>query len=132
MGVRSRLEREFDYDIVDEFLDHFDVMTEVMEPAIISLENEEVREEKINELFRIFHNIKSASAFLKLDRIHLLSELAEETMERVREKPELVSEELIDWLLLVSDQFRSWYSEISSDGELEDIDPKILLVPNLG
>ncbi len=132
MGVRSRLEREFDYDIVDEFLDHFDVMTEVMEPTIISLENEEVREEKINELFRIFHNIKSASAFLKLDRIHLLSELAEETMERVREKPELVSEELIDWLLLVSDQFRSWYSEISSDGELEDIDPKILLVPNLG
>ncbi len=132
MGVRSRLEREFDYDIVDEFLDHFDVMTEVMEPTIISLENEEVREEKINELFRIFHNIKSASSFLKLDRIHLLSELAEETMERVREKPELVSEELIDWLLLVSDQFRSWYSEISSDGELEDIDPKILLVPNLG
>ncbi len=132
MGIRSRLEREFDYDIVDEFLDHFDVMTEVMEPTIISLENVEVREEKINELFRIFHNIKSATAFLKLDRIHLLSELAEETMERVRERPELVSEELIDWLLLVSDQFRSWYSEISSDGELEDIDPKILLVPNLG
>ncbi|MCF6201552.1 MAG: Hpt domain-containing protein [Hydrogenimonas sp.] len=132
MGIRSRLEREFDYDIVDEFLDHFDVMTEVMEPAIISLEKEDVREDKINELFRIFHNIKSATSFLKLERVHLLAELAEETMERVREEPSLVSEELIDWLLLVSDQFRSWYSEISSDGELEDIDPKILLVPKLG
>ncbi len=132
MGIRNRLEREFDYDIVDEFLDHFDVMTEVMEPTIISLENEELRVEKINELFRIFHNIKSASSFLKIDRLHLLSELAEETMERLRENPDAVSEELIDWLLLVSDQFRSWYTEISSDGELEDIDPKILLVPRIG
>jgi len=132
MGIRNRLERQFDYDIVDEFLDHFDVMTEVMEPTIISLEKEDVREEKINELFRIFHNIKSASSFLKLDRLHLLSELAEETMERLRENPDAVSEELIDWLLLVSDQFRSWYAEISSDGELEDINPKILLVPQIG
>jgi len=132
MGIRNRLERQFDYDIVDEFLDHFDVMTEVMEPTIISLENEELREEKINELFRIFHNIKSASSFLKIDRIHLLSELAEETMERLRENPDAVSEEIIDWLLLVSDQFRSWYTEISSDGELEDINPEILLVPKTG
>ncbi len=132
MGIRNRLERQFDYDIVDEFLDHFDVMTEVMEPTIISLENEELREEKINELFRIFHNIKSASSFLKIDRLHLLSELAEETMERLRENPDAVSEEIIDWLLLVSDQFRSWYTEISSDGELEDINPEILLVPRIG
>ncbi len=132
MGIRNRLERQFDYDIVDEFLDHFDVMTEVMEPTIISLENEELREEKINELFRIFHNIKSASSFLKIDRLHLLSELAEETMERLRENPDAVSEETIDWLLLVSDQFRSWYTEISSDGELEDINPEILLVPRIG
>ena len=132
MGIRNRLERQFDYDIVDEFLDHFEVMTEVMEPTIISLENDEIREEKINELFRIFHNIKSASSFLKIDRLHLLSELAEETMERLRENPDAVSEELIDWLLLVSDQFRSWYSEIASDGELEEINPKILLVPQIG
>ncbi len=132
MGIRNRLERQFDYDIVDEFLDHFDVMTEVMEPTIISLENEGLREEKINELFRIFHNIKSASSFLKIDRLHLLSELAEETMERLRENPDAVNEETIDWLLLVSDQFRSWYTEISSDGELEDINPEILLVPRIG
>ncbi len=132
MGIRNRLERQFDYDIVDEFLDHFDVMTEVMEPTIISLENEGLREEKINELFRIFHNIKSASSFLKIDRLHLLSELAEETMERLRENPDAVNEETIDWLLLVSDQFRSWYTEISSDGELEDINPEILIVPRIG
>ncbi len=132
MGIRKRLERQFDYDIVDEFIDHFDVMTEVMEPAIISLENEELKDDKVNELFRIFHNIKSASSFLKMDRVHLLAELSEETMERLREDPSLVTEELIDWLLLVSDQFRSWYEEISSDGELEDINPKILKIPKIG
>ncbi len=129
MGIRTRLEQQFDYDIVDEFLDHFDVMTEVMEPSIVALENVSVRSDKINELFRIFHNIKSAASFLKLERIHLLAELAEEMMERLRADENAVDEKVIDWLLLVSDQMRAWYLELSEDGELESIDPKILNIP---
>jgi two-component system chemotaxis sensor kinase CheA len=129
MGIRTALEREYDYDIVDEFLDHFDIMTEVMEPSIIALENERMREEKINELFRIFHNIKSAASFLKLERIQLLAELGEEMMERLREDPGKVTAETVDWLLLVSDQMRRWYVELSEDGRLEDTDPKILNMP---
>jgi len=129
MGIRTALEREYDYDIVDEFLDHFDIMTEVMEPSIIALENERMREEKINELFRIFHNIKSAASFLKLERIQLLAELGEEMMERLREDPGKVTAETVDWLLLVSDQMRRWYAELSEDGRLEDTDPKILNMP---
>jgi len=41
MGIRTRFEEEFDYDIVDEFLDHLDIMTEAMEPTIIALENDD-------------------------------------------------------------------------------------------
>jgi two-component system chemotaxis sensor kinase CheA len=130
MGIRTELERQYDYDIVDEFLDHFDIMTEVMEPAIIALENEELREEKIHELFRLFHNIKSAASFLKLERIHLLAELAEEMMERLRSEPEKAKGETVDWLLLVSDQMRRWYLQLSNDEEaLEDTNPKILEMP---
>ncbi|WP_300361841.1 Hpt domain-containing protein [Hydrogenimonas sp.] len=129
MGIRTRLEQQFDYDIVDEFLDHFDIMTEMMEPSIVALENASVRSDKINELFRIFHNIKSAASFLKLERIHLLAELAEEMMERLRADENAVDEKVIDWLLLVSDQMRAWYLELSEDGELESIDPKILNIP---
>ena len=129
MGIRTRLEQEFDYDIVDDFLDHFDVMTEVMEPSIIALEKEPLRNEKINELFRLFHNIKSASSFLKLERVHLLAELAEEVMERLRAGSSAVDSRIIDWLLLVNDQMREWYLQISNNEELEDIDPNILKIP---
>ncbi|WP_300365446.1 Hpt domain-containing protein [Hydrogenimonas sp.] len=129
MGIRTRLEQQFDYDIVDEFLDHFDIMTEVMEPTIIALEKEPLRDEKINELFRLFHNIKSASSFLRLERIQLVAELAEEMMERLRSNSSNVDAEIIDWLLVVSDQLRDWYLQISNDGELEDTSPKILKIP---
>ena len=131
MGVRTRLEEEFDYDIVDEFLDHLDIMTEAMEPTIISLEEEDGRSERVNELFRIFHNIKSASNFLKIERLHLLSELAEDLMESVRQNPNSLSEQIIDWLLLVNDQFRTWYMQLENDEEFEDINPKILNVPEI-
>ncbi|WP_457596703.1 Hpt domain-containing protein [Hydrogenimonas sp.] len=129
MGIRTELEREYDYDIVDEFLDHFDIMTEAMEPAIVALESERGRKERINELFRIFHNIKSAAGFLKLERIQLLAELAEEMMARLREEPSGVDAAKVDWLLLVSDQMRRWYEEIAADSALEETDPKILQMP---
>ena len=131
MGIRTRLEEEYDYDIVDEFLDHLDIMTEAMEPTIIALENASGRVERVNELFRIFHNIKSASGFLKIERVHLLSELAEDLMESVRQNPNSLSEEVIDWLLLVNDQFRIWYIQLENDEEFEDISPKILKVPEI-
>ena len=132
MGVRRRLESSYDYEIVDEFLDHFDVMTEVMEPTIIAIENAsdpEKRREKIDELFRLFHNIKSASAFLKIERLNLLAELAEEMVYRLRDDPASVDSRVIDWLLAVHDQMRHWYEQIAADEELEETDPNLLKLP---
>ena len=132
MGIRKQLEAEFDYDIVDEFLDHLDIMTEAMEPAIIALENKESRSERINELFRIFHNIKSASGFLKIERTHLLSELAEELMDSVRQNQDSISESFINWLLLINDQFQIWYRQLENDDEeFKDTNTKILNVPEI-
>ena len=132
MGVRRQLELSYDYEIVDEFLDHFDIMTEVMEPTIIAIENStdpQLRIDKINELFRIFHNIKSASSFLKIERLNLLAELAEEMVSRLRDDPESVDSRVIDWLLAVHDQMRRWYDQIAADEELEETDPNLLKLP---
>ncbi|WP_456322627.1 Hpt domain-containing protein [Hydrogenimonas sp.] len=129
MGIKKRLEEEYDYEVVDEFIDHFDIMTEVMEPTIIALDASFVEKERIDELFRIFHNIKSATSYLKIERIYLLAELAEEEMERIRSNPASVDENVIDWLLLVSDQMRKWYKELMADEDLTPIDPKILNLP---
>lgn len=35
MGIRSDLEKNFDFEIIDEFLDHYSMMIEIMEPLII-------------------------------------------------------------------------------------------------
>ena len=126
------MELSYDYEIVDEFLDHFDIMTEVMEPTIIAIENStdpQLRIDKINELFRIFHNIKSASSFLKIERLNLLAELAEEMVSRLRDDPESVDSRVIDWLLAVHDQMRRWYDQIAADEELEETDPNLLKLP---
>ena len=126
------MELSYDYEIVDEFLDHFDIMTEVMEPTIIAIESStdpQLRIDKINELFRIFHNIKSASSFLKIERLNLLAELAEEMVSRLRDDPESVDSRVIDWLLAVHDQMRRWYEQIAADEELEETDPNLLKLP---
>jgi two-component system chemotaxis sensor kinase CheA len=93
------------------------------------LAQDDVREEKVNELFRIFHNIKSATSFLKLERIHLLAELSEEVMESLRSGTRSVDDEIIDWLLIVSDQMRQWYEEISTNRDLSSTDPRIIELP---
>ena len=67
MGIRSVLEANFDFEIIDEFLDHYAMMTEIMEPLMVDLGNAERHHRSIEELFRIFHNIKSASGYLQIE-----------------------------------------------------------------
>jgi len=117
MGVYKRLEEEFDFDIIDEFMDHFEMMSEVMEPTIVSLSDTTDYTEKIEALFRIFHNLKSASGFLKLAVLNRLSAFAENVMEEARKSPGPASEEFTNWLLLVSDQYAKWYEDLSEDRE---------------
>ncbi len=126
MGIRTRLEEAFDYEIVDEFLDHCETIINAMEPAIIALEKERGNIDRIHELFRMFHNIKSASTFLKIEQICFLMELVEDRLELLRQNPHRLNERVIDWLLLISDQLRVWYIEIQTDGELGQLNPKIL------
>ena len=62
MGIRSELDANFDFEIVDEFLDHYSMMVDSMEVMIIDLSKPNMYVRSINELFRVFHNIKSASS----------------------------------------------------------------------
>ncbi|RUM45806.1 MAG: chemotaxis protein CheA [Hydrogenimonas sp.] len=126
MGIRTRLEEAFDYEIVDEFLDHFETIINTMEPAIIALEKEQGNLDRIHELFRMFHNIKSASTFLNIEQLCFLMEFVEDRLEPLRQNPHRLSERVIDWLLLISDQLRLWYVQIQNDSELGKINPKIL------
>jgi two-component system chemotaxis sensor kinase CheA len=131
MGVRSDLDSNFDYEIVDEFLDHYSMMVEYMEVMILDLKKPNMFEQSINELFRVFHNIKSASSFLKITQMSKLAAFVEEALEQIRMKHESVNEETINWLLEISDMFAAWKDDLKLDNELTRIKYSLLKLPDL-
>ena len=131
MGVRRELEENFDFEIIDEFLEHFSMMVDIMEPLIINLAKESNYNDDINELFRIFHNLKSASSFLKLEPMIRLSTFVENALEILRKQKSPASEEVISWLLNISDMFEKWYDDLKLDNELSKIEFTLLILPDL-
>ncbi|MBU0631675.1 Hpt domain-containing protein [bacterium] len=131
MGVRRELEANFDFEIVDEFLEHFSMMVDIMEPLIVSLEKENTYKNDIGELFRIFHNLKSASAFLRLEPIIRLSTFVESALETLRNQDGPANEEVITWLLSISDMFEKWYDDLKLDNELSKIEFSLLKLPDM-
>jgi two-component system chemotaxis sensor kinase CheA len=130
MGIFSQMELDFDLEIVEDFITHYGIMCESMEPLIISLSKEELYHENIGELFRIFHNIKSAAGFVRLDPIIKLASLSEEVVEEARILNGPASETFIDWLLLVSDQFAIYRQDVEDDADyFSMLKPHIIKLP---
>ena len=130
MGFFSQMEIEFDLEIVEDFITHYGIMCESMEPLIIGLSKAENYAENIGELFRIFHNIKSAAGFVKLDPIVKLASLCEEVAEEARMIHGPANDEFIDWLLLVSDQFGRYKRDVEEDADyFSMLEPLIIKVP---
>lgn len=131
MGVKSDLDANFDYEIVDEFLDHYSMMIEYMEVMILDLSRPKMYDQSVNELFRVFHNIKSASSFLKIAQMSKLSAFVEDALEQLRTNHESINEETINWLLSISDMFAQWDQDLKLDKELTHIKYSLLKLPDL-
>jgi len=126
MGILDKLNEENDSEIVEEFLNQWDYIVDDIDLVIERLETD--YEESINDLFRTFHSLKSATAFLKLNRVNMFSQLVEDVLETARKKDK-ATDELIDWLFMASSQLSIWYDEISHNEELSGINPNILRLP---
>ena len=131
MGIRSDLDANFDFEIVDEFLDHFTMMVESMEVMITDLEKPRKYKRSVDELFRVFHNIKSASGYLKITSMSKLSAFVEDALEVLRTTDESASNEIVTWLLMVSDMYAQWLEDIRADSELTHIKFELLILPTL-
>lgn len=130
MGVLDALQKDFDYDIVDEFAGHYSLMCDEMESLMLDLEKPELYAERVDELFRIFHNIKSATGFLQLPRIAKTSELVESVLEEARVSVGPATSDFVNWLLGVYDQFMLWRTELEGNAiEFSPIDKKLLHIP---
>ena len=132
MGILTQLEVDFDIEIVEDFISHYAIMCENMEPLVIGLNKKERYHENIGELFRIFHNMKSAAGFLKLEPIIKLAVLCEDIVEEARLLEGPASEPFIDWLLLVSDQFERYRRDVEHDAAFFTVlNPLIIKVPHV-
>lgn len=131
MGIRSDLDANFDFEIVDEFLDHYSMMVDSMEVMILDLAKPNMQARSVDELFRVFHNIKSASGFLKIEPMARLATLVEDELEQLRKSDNPVNEETISWLLEISDMFAVWHNDLKMDGELSKVRFALLKIPDL-
>ena len=130
MGILRSLEIDYSYDIVEEFLSHYSLMCDLMEPLIIGLTRPDRSSGYLGELFRIFHNIKSAAGFMKLDPILKLTTLAEEICGEARDLQGPANDDFVDWLLLLSDQFNRYKNDIENDAEFfSPLDANIVKIP---
>ncbi|MDO5046352.1 Hpt domain-containing protein [Campylobacter sp.] len=130
MGLLKNLEIEYSYDIVEEFLSHYSLMCDLMEPLIIGLTRKDKYKNNIEELFRIFHNIKSAAAFMKVEPILKLTTLSEEVCSEAKELSGPANDEFVDWLLVISDQFGKYRDDIESDTEFFSVlNPLVVKIP---
>lgn len=131
MGVRRDLEDNYDFEIVDEFLDHYAMMVEVMEPLIIELGKGERYSHALEELFRIFHNIKSASGFLKIEPMVRLSTFIEDSLDKMRYQEGPANEEVLNWLVAVNDMYIQWQEDLKLDNTMTKITFSLLKLPDM-
>ena len=131
MGIRADLDANFDYEIVDEFLDHYSMMVDNMETMIIDLSKPNMFEQSINELFRVFHNIKSATGYLQIEQMQKLSAFVVDSLEELRANYESVNEETVNWLLAISDMYAQWNDDLKLDNTLSHIKYSLLKLPDL-
>jgi len=131
MGIKSDLSANFDFEIVDEFLDHYSLMVDSMEVMILDLSNPTMYKRSVNELFRVFHNIKSASGFLKIVSMSKLASLVEDELDQLRNMDKPINDETTDWLIAVSDMFAQWNDDFKLDKELSKVKYSLLKIPDL-
>ena len=131
MGIRTSLNADFDYEIVDEFYDHYTMMTESMEVMIIDLSKDVSYKRSVDELFRVFHNIKSASGYLKITQMNRLAQFVEDFLEELRNRDEAIGEDTVTWLLEISDVFAQWRIDIKKDNDLIKLKYSLLNLPDL-
>jgi two-component system chemotaxis sensor kinase CheA len=128
MKILDYLHLEYDSEIVDEFLEHFDIINDTLDLIITNLNNQNYCE-SINEIFRVFHNLKSAAGYLHLKRMHLFTEFVEDILEKARNQCTF-TEEFRDWLYLCASQLDLWHDDVvKNHKELSPIKKEILIIP---
>lgn len=130
MGIKTTLESEYDYDVVDEFLEYLFAFEASSEAAAMNLSKPELFKGVMEEIYRMFHNLKSACGYLKLEPFVKLLVLGEDIFDVARECKGPANEKFINWVLVMRDQIVIWEHELLDDKDFfSPPDRKVIRIP---
>lgn len=133
MGLLGELESKYDFDVVNDFMTHLNVMSMSLEPLIIGLGSKERFAYSLNEIMHIFKNLHSATKFLRLEAFEKFLKLCLDIVDAINDEKHdgcVASDELIDWLLLAADQIESYKGNLNRDEPYFAImNPKLIKIP---
>jgi two-component system chemotaxis sensor kinase CheA len=121
-------DKEFDEDLIDDFKDHFSIMTSTIGLLVSKIKDTTYSSsynENIDELYRIFHNIGSSSIYFRLHELSIICKKTEAILSSTNKES---NENCLKWLSLVHSQFELWLKEmLNSKDDLSKTCKEILM-----
>ncbi|GGH31577.1 chemotaxis protein CheA [Paenibacillus segetis] len=108
------------------FLEELEEQLQIMDGAILSLEQEGETDQVIQSLFRAAHTLKGSSAVMGYEEMKQLTHEMEHLLEQVRSKTLRITVALIDLLFKSMDSLRELKEDIlRDDGAITDVSKRI-------
>ena len=133
MGVLTQLEDEFKNEEVEKFLHFFRVLCDNFEPLIIKIsESKERYKEGLRELDALSHNLSWAAKRLNLTQIVDFCTFCEDLLAEAAKFEGPASDEFVEWLLLLSEQFERYCQNYEKDElSLTFFNPNLAIIPSI-
>lgn len=111
-----------------DFIEEAKENTSTLAELLLDLENQPDNDELVNDMFRLFHNIKGNSGIIGYQELNSLTHEVETLLNNVRKHEFTVTPPLIDILLLVVDVLEALILRINpEDGHTEPFDTSELV-----
>jgi two-component system chemotaxis sensor kinase CheA len=101
---------DFSTDMVaqEELRDLFTTMMDEIEQNVMAIGTPETYKDAVDQLFRQFHTMKALSMYLSVAPLVEVMKTLEDILSMMRHKAPPGRVDVVDWLLLVSDEMREW------------------------
>lgn len=122
MSEKSNEDISIDFGAMEELKDRYSILAENMERLIFDMKTTGRYKDASMEMFRMVHTIKALSNYLQLESVYKMMVVLEDVLNILWHKNPPIRQEIIDWLLLLSDQICEWQEHIESH-EYQHIEP---------
>ena len=102
------------------FLEDCEDQLQMMENALVDMQNNGATEDSIGAIFRAAHTIKGSAGMFGFDEIVAFTHIAENLFERIREGAIEVTADMVDLFLLCKDHIDKLIAVQTDEQELDD------------